>query len=470
MSYTMFRKAMAILTNDPTEPVLKDADLLLKDNKVLAVGQGLKLPEDAPSRVIEASMMVITPGMVNTHHHLYQTFQRNVPFVQDAKLFDWLTGLYKIWQELTPDAVYVSAQVGLSELLLSGCTTVADHYYVFPKGQPADMLDNTIRAAQELGVRFHPTRGSMSMGESQGGLPPDSVVQSEEEILKDSERVIKMYHDPEEFSMCRIALAPCSPFSVTATGLKEAASLARSFKNVRLHTHLAETFDENDFCLAKVGMRPLDYMESCGWLGPDVWYAHGVHFNDEEIARLAKTGTGVAHCPASNLRLGSGIARVPEMIAAGVPVGLAVDGSASNDSSNMLREAQIALIVHRVGTGVESMPALKVWQMATMGSAKVLGRDDIGMLLPGKAADLAVWDMDHVGYAGALHDPLAALLFCTGNNYARHVFVNGRQVVENFQLTGLDTRALSRRATQLSEQMIQRSSARTGIDYLKHTV
>lgn len=450
---------------DDGERELRNAWIEIEGPAIKALGTGESPPD--VDEVIDAHGALAIPGMVNTHHHLYQTFQRNVPFVQDAKLFDWLVGLYEIWRELTPADVQTSALVGMGELLLTGCTTIADHFYVFPKGQPEHLLDQTIEASRQLGVRFHPSRGSMSRGRSQGGLPPDDVVQSPEAILSDSERVINTYHDAGRFSMCRVALAPCSPFSVTDELLTESAKLARKH-GVRLHTHLAETKDEEDFCLEMHGCRPLAYMEKVGWLGPDVWFAHGVWLNDDELALMGKTGTGIAHCPVSNLRLGSGIARIPRALELGVPVGLAVDGSASNDASDMVRELQMCTMVHRVGTGVTTMPARKALRIATRGGARVLGRDDIGQLAPGMAADIVLFRTDDIGLAGAMHDPLAALAFTTGMQRAQTVLVNGRVVVRDGQLVGVDAAALCTRANSQAAGMIERARARTKLSFLTH--
>jgi len=355
----------------------------------------------------------------------------------------------------------------MGELLLTGCTTIADHFYVFPQGQSEHLLDETIEASRTLGVRFHPSRGSMSRGRSKGGLPPDDVVQSPDAILKDSERVIEQYHDARRYSMCRLALAPCSPFSVTDDLLIESARLARKHK-VRLHTHLAETKDEDDFCMQMVGCRPLAYMEKCEWIGSDVWYAHGVYLNDDELKLMAQTGTGIAHCPTSNLRLGSGIAPIPRAFELGVPVGLAVDGSASNDASDMIRELQMCTMVHRVGTGVTAMPARRALEIATRGGAKVLGRDDIGYLAPGMAADIVLLRTDDLGLAGAWHDPVAALAFTTGMRRADTVLVNGQVVVEGGRLVRLDERALQRTADKHAAGMIERAAARTGMKFLEH--
>jgi len=462
MSALLLRGLHTLVTMDRADRVLHDVDVLVRDRRIEAVGTDLTT---APGeRVIDAADLVAYPGFVNTHHHLYQTLQRCVPRVQDAKLFDWLTDLYEVWRHLTPEGAYRSAQVGLAELLLSGCTTVADHHYLFPEDQPPDLLDRSIEAARELGVRFHPTRGSMSLGRSGGGLPPDSVIQTADAILEDSARVIEAWHDPEPLSMCRLALAPCSPFSVTADQMRETAAFARS-KGVRLHTHLAETLDENDYCLRHAGMRPLAYMESLGWVGDDVWFAHGIHFTDEELDLLAETGTGVAHCPSSNLRLGSGIARVPEMLERGVPVGLAVDGSASNDCSNMLLEIRMAALVHRIGTGVDRMPVMDALRIATTGGARILGRDDVGHVAPGMAADLALFDLTDIGLTGALHDPAAAPVLSFGTGRAAYTIVNGEVVVDRGRLVTGDLGEISRHANRIAAEMLDAASARTGVDF-----
>ncbi|HID86649.1 MAG TPA: 8-oxoguanine deaminase, partial [Anaerolineae bacterium] len=383
---------------------------------------------------------------------LYQTLTRAVPAAQDADLFSWLVTLYPVWAELTGEAVYVSALVGLAELMLSGCTTASDHLYIFPNDV---RLDDEIRAAQELGIRFHPTRGSMSLGESSGGLPPDRVVEDEEAILADCQRVIEEYHDPEPYAMCRIALAPCSPFSVTPDLMRETRKLAEAY-GVRLHTHLAETLDEERFCLERFGRRPVEYAADLGWVGDDVWHAHCVHLNGGEVDLLARTGTGVAHCPSSNMRLGSGIAPIASMLAARVPVGLGVDGSASNDSSHLLAEARQALLLQRVGHGPGALTAQQVLEMATLGGAWALGRDDIGSLAPGKAADFIAFDLNRLDYAGALHDPLAALVFCTPQRVALSV-INGKVVVEDGELRAVDLGPVIERHNRISRQMLERA-------------
>ncbi len=460
----LLKNIHTLATVDSADRVLHGASVRIDGPRIVEIGVGLQ-PKDG-ERIIDCSRHVVYPGFVNTHHHLYQTMQRCVPYVANAKLFDWLVGLYEIWRHLTPEAVHVSALVGIGELLMTGCTTVADHFYVFPKDQRRELLDETISAAQRLGVRFHPTRGSMSRGKSQGGLPPDEVVQEAEEIIYDCQRVIDIYHDPAPFSMLRIGLSPCSPFSVTGEQMREIATFAREFEKVRLHTHLAETEDENAYCLEVYGKRPLALMEELGWIGDDVWFAHGVHFEDHELDLLAATQTGIAHCPTSNLRLGSGIARVPEMLDRNIPVGLAVDGSASNDCSNMLLELRQALLVHRVGTGVDRMSPQAVLRMATIAGARVLGREDIGSVEVGKAADFAVFRLDDIGLAGALHDPVAAPILSFGTGRTDYTIVNGEVVVEQGTLTGIDLAELIFDANKIADQMVQVASLRTGIDYL----
>jgi cytosine/adenosine deaminase-related metal-dependent hydrolase len=440
MSDLFIRKALAVAVMDDARTVLRDADVHVHDDRIVAVRKDLPVP--AGAEVLSGTGRVVIPGMVNTHHHLYQTMFRNVPGIQDAELFPWLKMLYPLWRHLTPRDVHVSALTGLGELMLTGCTLSTDHFYLFPSSQPDAIIDETVNAARTLGLRFHPTRGSMSRGVSKGGLPPDDVVQDEAHILRDCERFADAYHDPRPGSRCRVALAPCSPFSVTPELMRDVAALARS-RGLRLHTHLAETLDEERFCIRTTGQRPLAYMASVGWLGSDVWYAHGVHFNDEEVAELGRTRTGIAHCPGSNLRLGSGIARVPDLLAAGAPVGLAVDGSASNDASDLLAEARLALLVHRIGTGVTRMSALDALWIATRGGAAVLGWDDVGSLEPGKLADLAVFRVDDLAHAGGLHDPVASLVFCGGRQPAETVLVGGRAVVREHRLVAVDEGALA---------------------------
>ena len=458
MSALLLKDIGTLVTMTPGQAPLHDVSVLIEDDRIAAVGRDLAAPPGA--RVISGRDRVVYPGFVNTHHHLYQTLTRNLPAVQNAKLFDWLVGLYEVWRELDAEAVEVSTRVGVGELLLSGCTTTTDHFYLFPKKAPADLLDVEIETALATGIRFHPTRGSMSRGRSQGGLPPDDVVQDPDTILRDCERVMRKYHDPAPFSRCRVALAPCSPFSVTTDLLKETVAFARRH-GLLCHTHLCETLDEESYCLQTHGRRPLDYMEDCGWLGPDIWFAHGVYFNDDEIRRLAASGTGIAHCPTSNLRLGSGIAPVPKMLAAGVTVGLAVDGSASNDSSSLSREMQTALLVHRVGTAVDAMPASRVLEMAITGGARILGRPEIGRIEPGLAADLAVFRLDRIEYAGAMADPASAILFCGAGPRADCTIVAGRVLVEQGQLVDVDESRLWHRANEVAARMLRAAEDRS---------
>ena len=412
------------------------------------VGPTAVLPTEA-DRVFNARGMIILPGLVNTHHHLYQTLTRAVPAVQDATLFQWLRTLYPLWARMTSEAIYTSALVGLSELVLSGCTTASDHLYIYPNDC---RIDDEIRAAQEVGIRFHASRGSMSLGESQGGLPPDRVVEDEDFILKDTQRAIEAYHDPDPYAMLRIVVAPCSPFSVTPELMREAAALARAY-GVRLHTHLAETLDEEQFCLRQFGRRPVEYAEDLGWVGDDVWHAHCVHLNGQEIASFARTGTGVCHCPSSNMRLASGIAPVRACVDAGVRVGLGVDGSASNDSSHMLAEARMALLLQRVSGNPAGLSAQEALWLATRGGAAVLGRDDIGQLAPGKAADLVGFRLDRLDYAGALHDPLGALVFCTPQRVDLSI-INGRVVVEDGHLLTVDLGPVVERHNRIARDLV----------------
>lgn len=430
MRRVLFRNVEAIATFDPQGRELRKAWLLVEGNKIKAVGEG-EPPPGPFDEIIEGRDRVMIPGMVNTHHHLYQTLFRAVPGAQDKKLFDWLVFLYERWRGIDEEAIHVSTVVGLIELLLSGCTTSADHLYLFPKGKP-HLIDVEIEAAKEVGIRFHPCRGSMSLSRKEGGLPPPDLVQTAEEILKDSERLIDRYHDPSFGAMVRVALAPCSPFSVTPKLMRETAALARARK-VLLHTHLAETLDEERFCLERFGKRPVDYLEELDWLGLDVWIAHAVHLHAQDIRKLARAGVGVAHCPSSNMLLGSGIAPVVEMLAAGMKVGLAVDGSASNDCSNMIREARQAMLLARVRHGAEAMPARQALRMATVGGAQVMGwAEEIGSLEPGKCADLSLWDISTLEFAGAA-DPVAALLHCAAQ-YADLVMVNGEILVRGGEL------------------------------------
>jgi 8-oxoguanine deaminase len=458
MATLLLRHADLLVTMDAGRRRIPGGGLFARDNAIEQVGLTAELPETADT-IIDARGMIVLPGLVNTHHHLYQTLTRCV--AQDAVLFDWLVTLYPIWARLTPEAAYISAKVGLAELMLTGCTTSSDHLYIYPNGV---RIDDEIQAAVELGIRFHATRGSMSLGRSQGGLPPDSCVEDEAFILQESRRAIETFHQPQLFGMVRMGLAPCSPFSVTASIMRSSAELARAY-GVRLHTHLAETADEEQFCLEKFGARPVDYVASLGWTGPDVWHAHCVHLNADEISLFARTGSGVAHCPSSNMRLASGIAPVRALRDAGVHVGLGVDGSASNDGNHMLGEARQAMLLQRVTTPLSEklrtasgdprgLGAQEVLEIATLGGAAVLGRDDIGSLSPGMAADFIGYRLERIDFAGALHDPLAALVFCTPPRVDLSV-INGQVRVKDGEIVGLDMPALIRRHNGISLRMLR---------------
>ncbi len=456
MSTLFLKNADLLVTmDDPDRRRIPDGALFARDRVVKQVGPTAELlrayPEYAEAdRVIDARGMIVLPGLVNTHHHLYQTLTRAVPAAQDATLFQWLKTLYPIWAGMTSEAVYTSALVGLAELMLSGCTTASDHLYIYPNDC---RIDDEIRAAQEIGIRFHASRGSMSLGESKGGLPPDRVVEDEDFILQDTRRAIETYHDPDPYAMLRVVVAPCSPFSVTPDLMREAAALARSY-GVHLHTHLAETLDEEQFCLQEFGHRPVGYAEDLGWVGDDVWHAHCVHLNEQEIALFARTGTGICHCPSSNMRLASGIAPVRAYLDTGVRVGLGVDGSASNDSSHLLAEARMALLLQRVSGNPAGLSAEEALWLATVGGAQVLGRDDIGQLVPGKAADFIGLKLNRLDYAGALHDPLAALVFCTPRQVDLSV-INGRVVVEDGHLLTVDLGPVIERHNRIARELVE---------------
>lgn len=458
----ILRNATLLATMDANRREISDGALVAVGQEIVWVGPTSELPstyEDAATRIIDARGRVVLPGMVNTHHHFYQTLTRVIPAAQDAVLFDWLKTLYPIWAELRPEDVYVSTQLALTELLLSGCTTSSDHHYLWPNGS---RLDDQFAAAETIGVRFHGARGSMSLGESQGGLPPDRVTEDEESILRDCRRVVEAYHQPQRFATRRVVLAPCSPFSVTPDLMRESADLARSFgpeANVHLHTHLAETRDEEAFCLARFGQRPGDYAESLGWLGDDVWHAHCVHLSGEEVKRFGATRTGVAHCPTSNMRLASGIAPLRAMLDAHVPVGLGVDGSASNDGSHLLAEARQAMLLQRVQGDPRALTAREALETATLGGAAVLGRDDIGALAPGMAADFVAYDLGAPTYAGgAVHDPLAAIVFCQPQNVDLAV-VGGRVLVEQGHHVSIDVPLLVEQHNRAARALLQRAGA-----------
>jgi len=424
----LIRNADVILTMDDGRQEIKGGDILVRDGVIEAVGQGLY---DDDAQIVDGRGCLVTPGLINTHHHLYQTLTRAVPGAQDALLFGWLKTLYPIWAKFGPDHMRVSAMVGLAELALSGCSTTSDHLYLYPNGA---RLDDTIDAAKAIGLRLHATRGGMSIGESAGGLPPDSLVEREEDILNDCIRVIDAFHDPNPGAMIRVGVAPCSPFSVSRDLMRDAAILARD-KGVMMHTHLAENDEDIAYSLEKFGCRPGQYAEDLGWTGPDVWHAHCVKLDVSEIELFAKTGTGVAHCPCSNCRLGSGVAPVRAMRDAGVNVGLGVDGSASNDIGNLVAEARMAMLLQRVTYGADKMSPREALEIATRGGARVLGRDDIGQLAPGLRADIAIWDMSDVEASGSW-DPAALLL--AGPMVVKHLFVEGRHVVSDSWITTIN--------------------------------
>lgn len=453
MKTLLAKNAEVLVTMDGERRELRDASLYAEDGIIKKIGPAHDLPRTA-DKVLDMSGQIVLPGFVNCHHHLNQTLTRNLPCSQNNNLFPWLRGQYRIWARTTPEASRTSVIVGLAELALSGCTTVFDHSYIFKSGNSIDCL---IEAAREFGSRFHCSRGSMSLGESKGGLPPDDCVEDEKEILRDCERAIRAYHDANRGAMTRIVLGPCSPFSVTTSLMKDSAALAREH-GVGLHTHLCETFDEERFTLEKFAMRPVELMETLGWLGENVWFGHAIHVDDGEISLMARCGCGVAHCPSSNMRLASGIAPVKKYMAAGVKTGFAVDGSASNDSSNMMLEVRAAFLLARVKMGLlppegpskymnlpqshpkraaEWMTAREALELATLGGAKVLGRDDIGSLEPGKCADFFSIDLHTVDFAGALHDPVAAVVFCAPQK-ARHTVINGRVVVQDGRCITVD--------------------------------
>jgi 8-oxoguanine deaminase len=450
MTTCLLTHASLIVSMDDQDTRWTDGGIYVVDNVIRQIGPTETLPTTADT-IIDARNLLILPGLVNTHHHFYQTLTRNLPAGQNANLFDWLRLHYPIWARLTPEAISVSTQIALAELMLSGCTTSSDHCYIWPNGA---RLDDEIEAATAMGVRFHAARGSMSVGEAQGGLPPDSVVEDEEAILRDSQRVIEVYHDASRYAMLRVVLAPCSPFSVSPELMRQSAKLARSY-GVHLHTHLAETQDEAAYCAETFGRTPVELAEDLGWLGPDVWHAHMVHPGEQEIPRLGQTRTGVAHCPGSNMRLASGIAPLGQLRQAGARVGLGVDGSASNDSSHLLAEARQALLLQRVQGNPAALTAREVLWLATRGGAEVLGRDDIGYLAPGMAADFIGYRLDTLAFAGgAVHDPLAALVFCQPPTVDLSV-INGRVRVRDHTLLDCDLPLLIERHNALARALVR---------------
>ena len=446
MSTLLLRNVHTLVTCDDADQVLRQVDVYCENGLIQAIGPGL---DPAADQVLDCTHLLCYPGLINTHHHLYQVFSRNLPQVQNMELFDWLKTLYEIWKNLDADVIRLSTLTGAGELMKHGCTTVFDHHYVFPK-DAGDLIGAQFAAAEELGVRMYASRGSMDLSKKDGGLPPDSVVQTVDEIMADSVRLIEQYHDAGYGSMRRVALAPCSPFSVSPELLRQSALLARQY-GVRLHTHLCETLDEERYMLERNGVRPLEFMASLGWTGNDVWYAHGIHFNDEELRELARTGTGVAHCPISNMKLSSGIARVPEMLELGVPVGLAVDGSASNDGSSLMEELRVSYLLHRLQSSKAAPSGYDILKVATRGSARLLGRDDIGQLAVGKCADLFLVDSRRLELVGSLSDPGSVLGTVGLRGPVDYTVVNGKITVREGRIATLDEEKLAAEANRVCD-------------------
>jgi cytosine/adenosine deaminase-related metal-dependent hydrolase len=452
MTTLLVKNIHTLVTMNAAREELRDAAVLIRDHIIERVGRTVDLPASADQVLDLNGRHVVLPGLVNTHHHFYQSLTRAIPAAQNVDLFSWLNTLYPLWSRLTSEGVYASAQLCAAELILSGCTTASDHLYIFPNDVT---LDEEIRAVRDVGLRFHASRGSMSVGESLGGLPPDSLVENEADILRDSQRVIEAFHDNSRHAMTRITLAPCSPFSVSRDLMRESAELARSYPGVRLHTHLAENKADVAYSLAQFGLAPGDYAESLGWLGTDVWHAHCVWLDDPSIEKFASTGTGVAHCPCSNMRLASGIAPVRRMRRAGVPVGLGTDGAASNDATNLFHEARQALLLARVlALDAAAMTAREALEIATLGGAQVLGRNDIGCMAPGMSADLIAINLDRPALAGAEHDPVAAVILCQVDA-VDYSFINGRRVVDRGSLTTVELPRLLRQTQRLAAEMVR---------------
>ena len=451
MSSILIKNIREIITMDEERNRFKGYDLLIEDKQISKIAENI---DYKAGEVIDGSDYFLFPGLINTHHHFYQTLTRNIGQVQNVELFDWLKYLYPIWANLTPEAVYYSTLLACGELLKTGCTTASDHFYVFPHSQPDNLLDHQFEAAAEIGIRFHGSRGSMSLSEKDGGLPPDEVVQTSDEILKDSQRVIEKFHGSDPLAMQRVVLSPCSPFSVTEDLMKESIKLGREY-GVQSHTHVAETRDEEQFCIDTFGLRPLEYMEKVGWVGEDVWYAHGIHLTEDELDRMAETGTGVAHCPVSNQKLASGAAKVPYMLGNDVPVGLAVDGSASNDSSNMILEMKAAFLMHRLISGISSITAEDVLSLATNGGRDLLNQPAIGSLEEGKAADMFLVDSQRLGFAGGLSDPVSALVNTGDTQIVDYTIVNGKIVVRDGKLVTVDENEIIAEANRISREMIK---------------
>ncbi len=440
--------SIAILKDEQRE--IQNGWIEITNNKITGIGDSSNTPTKEYNRVINATNKIVIAGLVNTHHHFYQTLTRAYRGAVNSKLFKWLVSLYPVWAKIDEEAVYLATKLACAELMLSGCTMTTDHHYLFPKGY-TNLIEAQIQGAKEMGIRFHPNRGSMCLSKKDGGLPPDSVVQDEDSILADSERLIKKYHDSSELSMIRIALAPCSPFSVTIDLMKKTAELSKKY-NVLLHTHLAETMDEEAFCIKMFGLRPVDYLESVDWMNDRVWLAHGIFFSDEEIIRLGKASIGIAHCPSSNMRLGSGACKVNKLIDAGVRVGIAVDGSASNDSSNMLNEVRQAMLLSRLVFGADSMPIDKALSIASKGGARVLGRDDVGVLEVGKGADIAIFNTNDIGQSGA-DDMISSLLLCQPVKVDT-LIINGKIQIEDGHFINQDINLLMERHSRKSKDIL----------------
>lgn len=449
---TLLKNIRALVTCDDGDRVLRGADLLLDGGRIARVGLNIT---DAADETIDAGALIVYPGLVNTHHHLYQYFTRNLRSVQNLELFGWLTALYGIWAHINEETVRLSSLCGMAELMKYGCTTCFDHHYVFPKNS-GDLLGAQFDAAETLGIRMAASRGSMSLSKKDGGLPPDSVVQTTDEILRESREAIERYHDASDYSMRQVVLAPCSPFSVTAEIMKQSAALARSC-GVRLHTHLCETKDEERFTLETTGMRPLAYMRSVNFTGSDVFYAHGIHFNDDELRFLAETGTGVSHCPCSNMKLSSGVARIPDMLRLGVPVGLGVDGSASNDSSNLMEEIRTAYLLHRLNSGADAPSGYDLLKMAARGGARLLGREKLGQIAEGCAADLFAIRYDRPELVCAERDEENLFGTVGYHRPADYVWVNGRMTVKDGELMNIDEDALAARARKEVSRLLEKT-------------
>jgi cytosine/adenosine deaminase-related metal-dependent hydrolase len=461
MKTILITNPLHVATMNDEQVEFAGGHILIEDGIIKSISpETLNINAD---EVIDASGMLITPGFINTHHHLYQSLTRNIPLMQDQPLFSWLKNHYEVWREITTEAIQISTQVGLLELMKSGVTTSSDHLYLFPAQASPELIDTEIEAAKSLGIRFQPTRGSMSLGKSSGGLPPDDVVQTEETIQKDTERLIAKYHDSSDGAMTRISLAPCSPFSVTPKLMKQTASYARDNK-LQIHTHLAETLDEEKFCVDTLGHRPVGLMQELDWMTSNSWYAHAVHLNDAEIKIMGDNGAGISHCPSSNMRLGSGIARIRELLDAGVKVSLGVDGSASNDSGDMLLEMRNALLISRLRDEQYWLKARDVLAMATRGGAAALGRNDIGELSIGKQADLALFGMGGISQSGSRSDPLASLIFTTRHQAVDYLIVRGKIVIQHGK-SGTDEAELASQQNNIANSMLQRAEEHSGINF-----